>query len=514
MKPLAFLSQKFNALSLFSFAAARETGEDSAMSLERSSSIHRKFFASTLAAAIFLLLSGPVGAKAQTATINGSTTYQTIDGFGGENGGPWPWASSPYNWNALDNNTAAAIFSPSSGIGVSIYRTDNSDGTSATLPPDMTSIEEAYALGAKIQLTLQSPPSSMKYSREWGDGTPGASGSCLSVSDATYATYIVQLIQNIQSSGSVTVSYIALQNEPNNNGNAGSGANDGFGACGWSAAALDSQVQALAPALSTAGLSTKIILAEAYDYANSSNYFGTCLADSSCKSDVAVVSGHGYGYPDTPVAPGSNGYPAPSAGYHLWMSETCPNGDSSFDPNMDSALTMAENIDSFLYTGQVSSYDWWELGYQSNSGVPGAGPDCSLIGSNGTTLTYTKRYYAFGNWSKFVRPGQVEISATHAPQSGVTVTAFKNSGTGVFEIVAVNSNSGSVSQPFSLSGLSGASVTPYITDPSNNLAQQSSVSVSDNSFTYTLTSQSITTFVGTASAPSEPSNLSLKLEAR
>jgi O-glycosyl hydrolase len=317
----------------------------------------------------------------------------------------------------------------------------------------------------------------------------------------------VQLIQNIQSAGGVTVSYVAVQNEPNVNGNVGSGANSGFGACGWSAAALDSQVQALGSAFTSAGLSTKIILGEAYDYANSSNYFGACLSDSSCNSHLSVVSGHGYGYPDTPIAPGSGGYPALSAGYHIWQGETADNEATSFNSGMlDSggaagALTMAENMHNFLVTGQVSSYNWWELGYIDNSG--GTCQNCELVDQN---LDFTKRFYAFGNFSKFVRPGMVMIGATNNPQSGVYVSAYLKQSNS-FAIVVVNTNSSPVSQTFNLSGLSAGSVTPYITDNNNNLAGQSSVPISASSFTSTLTPSSVTTFVATGNGPGGPSHL-------
>lgn len=434
------------------------------------------------------------------AVINGSSVLQPIDGFGGENGGPWSWASTPYNWNCMDSTTATNLFSPSSGIGVSIYRSDNQDGTSSTLPPDMCSMKLAWAQGAQIQYTVASPPSSMKLSGIFETGTMNNSGAqagtCLSSSTslASYASYIVQQIQNIQSNGGLTVTWVDLQNEPNG-GNSTTGS--GFGACSYNAQGIDNMVQALASALSTAGLSTKILIPSVYNYGNAPSYFGTCTGDSSCKSHISVLSGHGYGYPDTPIAPGSGGWPALSAGYHLWEGETCPNSETSFDPNMDSALEMAQNIQGFLQTAQVSSYNWWELGYISQGGGE---QDCSLIGtpSSGANV-YAKRFYAFGNWSKFIRPGWNEISATQAPQSGVTVTAFKSNSS--FAIVTVNSNSGSVSQSFSLSGLSTSSVTPYITDASNNLVQQSALTVSGNAFTATLTPTSVTTFVALASYP-------------
>ena len=442
---------------------------------------------------------------AQTATINAGTVYQTIDGFGGENGGPWSWASSPFNWNSLTSSQADMLFSPTAGIGISIYRSDNVDGTSSTLPPEMTSIQLAYQRGAQIELSLQSPPSSMKYSghQTFGDGTQGASGSCLAASNSTYATYIVQLIQNIQTSGSLVVSWVALQNEPNANSGTNS---DGFGYCIWSPGALDSMAQALSSAISSAGLSTKIILGEAYNYANSANYFGTCISDSACKNTVSVVSGHGYGYPDSPVAPGSGGYPSLSSGYHIWQGETAPNGDTSFNPGMldgsaTGALTMAENMHNFLVTGQVSSYNWWELGYINNGG---ACQNCQLVDQN---FNPTKRFYAFGNFSKFVRPGMVMIGATNNPQSGVYVSAYLNKSNGSFTIVVVNTNGSSVSQTFDLSGLSAGSVTPYVTDNDNNLASQTSVPVSGGSFTSTLTPSSVTTFVATGNGPGAPSHL-------
>jgi glucuronoarabinoxylan endo-1,4-beta-xylanase len=457
--------------------------------------------------ALALVIHGlPLSSPAQTATINAGTVYQTIDGFGGENGGPWSWASTPYNWNNVDSTTAANMFSPTSGIGISIYRADSVDGTSSTTLPDLQSIQSAVALGAVVELSMQSPPSSMKYSGLYFDGTinPSTGTSCLSssASYSTYAAYIVGVIQNLAASG-VTVTYLDVANEPNAP-STGSGGN-GFGTCGWSEGGLDAFVKVLGPALLAAGLSPKVMIASVFPYSNAPSYFGTCLADSGCNQYVSIYSGHGYGYPGYPVAPGSGGYPALSTGKHMWLSETGDQG--SWDPNMDSGLTLAQNIQVFLQVGQVSSYNWWELG-QINNG--GSCTDCNLIGTNSDgSNTYTKRFYVFGNYSKFVRPGQVEIAATQNPQSGVTVTAFENTSTGAFEIVAVNSNNGSVSQPFSLSGLSATSVTPYVTDPNNNLVPQSPLTITSNAFTTTLTGSSVTTFVAVGSSgPGAPKNLS------
>jgi glucuronoarabinoxylan endo-1,4-beta-xylanase len=448
-------------------------------------------------------------AQAQTAAVNGSTVYQTMDGFGGENGGPWSWASSPFNWNSMTSSQVATLFSttPGTGIGLSVYRSDDIDalGNSPQLPPDIVSAKLSIAQGAALELQNQSPPSFMKYSGNWGDGTMNPGGhTCLTVSYSTYAAYLVSMIQLYQTNG-LPVTYFDVQGEPND---AGSANTNGFGACAMDGTGVDGVVTALGAALASAGLSPKVMIASAFDYAASASYFDTCLNDSACNPYVSIYSGHGYGYPDTPVAPGTGGYPALSSGKHLWLSETADQS-TPYNSTMSAALTMAENMQSFLNIGQVSEYLWWEDGYLDT----GDCANCGLIGTDASgNLTYAKRYYAYGNFSLFIRPGWVEIGATYQPQSGVQVTAFKNPSTGAFAIVAVNSNSGSVSQPFTLSGLSASSVTPYITDPSNNLGAQSNITISGSAFTANLTSTSVTTFVGSGNpTPGVPTGLNASI---
>jgi glucuronoarabinoxylan endo-1,4-beta-xylanase len=68
-------------------------------------------------------------------------------------------------------------------------------------------------------------------------------------------------------------------------------------------------------------------------------------------------------------------------------------------------------------------------------------------------------------------------------------------GNGHYVIVAINSSATPVRQSFTLQNGSVTSLTPYQTTSTGGLAQQSAVSVSSSTFTYTLPAQSITTFV-------------------
>jgi glucuronoarabinoxylan endo-1,4-beta-xylanase len=127
-----------------------------------------------------------------------------------------------------------------------------------------------------------------------------------------------------------------------------------------------------------------------------------------------------------------------------------------------------------------------------------------LIGPEGATIP--KRAYMVGNYSKFVRPGFYRIDATPAPQAGIEISAFKNASDGTLVIVAINANTESVTQSFTLNGLTLESVTPWITSASLNLAEQSEFEMNGSSFTFKLPGSSVTTFVSTSTLAA-PTNL-------
>jgi glucuronoarabinoxylan endo-1,4-beta-xylanase len=76
---------------------------------------------------------------------------------------------------------------------------------------------------------------------------------------------------------------------------------------------------------------------------------------------------------------------------------------------------------------------------------------------------------------------------------GTNISAYTNGTKAV--IVAVNAGNGSVTQKFTFQNGTVPSVTPYITSGTKNLQPASSISLSGNTFTYTLEPKSVTTFV-------------------
>ena len=75
----------------------------------------------------------------------------------------------------------------------------------------------------------------------------------------------------------------------------------------------------------------------------------------------------------------------------------------------------------------------------------------------------TKRLFALGNFSKFVRPGWVRIDTTGSKSGVYGLTAFKNPSTGDFALVVINSSGASMNVKLALSGATATSVTPYQT---------------------------------------------------
>jgi hypothetical protein len=107
-----------------------------------------------------------------------------------------------------------------------------------------------------------------------------------------------------------------------------------------------------------------------------------------------------------------------------------------------------------------------------------------------------KRGYAFGNWSKFVRPGFQRLNASDKPNAGVFTEAYRD-GANHLAIIAINTNTTAVNQKFIVNGTTLSSVTPWVTspDPADNLAAKSPLTPTNGDFTYTLPAQSVVTFV-------------------
>jgi len=469
---------------------------------------------------LFLVL-GSASARAQTATVTWANEHQTMDGWGAED-----WTSA----ETLTSSQADMFFSPTGGIGLEYIRTGNygcpqtdTCTVSTSNVPDLATLQAAVARGAKIVAHIV-PPAQYQYAGNFYNGTPDpTSGNCILQSNfSAFANWTVQWIQMLNSNGA-TISVLEVANEPNLN------EVDTLGGCVWTAAGLDSYISGyLGPALAAANLTSVQVMLPTVSFWFSPDFVTTCMNDANCSKYVTIVSGHGYwnGSGSSSVDGTGTGYccatataaPHSTAGKRVWMDEV--NGGFTFDStaglwnwdaSMADALVWAHSIHDYLTIPNVSAWLYWELAdcCSSESGAPF---NDGLTQADLSTIS--KRYYAIGNWSKFVRSGWIRIDATANPQGEIYVTAFKDPSSVRFAFIAVNGASSDVSQTFSLDGFNPTSVTPWVTSTTLNLAQQSDVSVSSGDFTFVLPAQSVTTFVGIAdqssggTRPASPTQLS------
>jgi glucuronoarabinoxylan endo-1,4-beta-xylanase len=421
----------------------------------------------------FVFLAAVITAGAQsTATINFGTTYQTIRGYGGATA----WMP------ALSSAQANTLFGTGSNqLGLSMLRVridpSSTTGGESNWGTELTNAQEATALGANVIATPWTPPAAWKSSDSTVEGS-------LNTSDyANYANYLESFV-TFMKSGGVNLYGISMQNEPD--------ANVTYESCVWTGAQMDTWV-----ASNSSVLTTKLIMPESESF--NTSYSDPALDDSNAVGHIGIIAGHIYG-----VSP-SYYTNAESKGKDVWMTEhyLSPSGSA---PAIGDALAAAEEIHNSMTTAQYNAYFWWWVAdWNPGTGVTNYG----LIDTNSNPTYYGD---ALAQFSKFVRPGYVRASATANPNSNIFVSAYKGSANSV--IVAINSGSSSVNQPFSIENETVTALTPYQTTSSAQVAQLGNVAVSSNAFTYTLPAQSITTFVTTTGSggscttvPSAPTGL-------
>ncbi|MGC2404611.1 MAG: hypothetical protein WA510_32770 [Acidobacteriaceae bacterium] len=435
-----------------------------------------------------LMLASSVCAAAQTATVNASSVYQPIDGFGAASAfaGQVPdfVIKTGYSASAIGLKYIRVNLVPYFADCVAFYGNGNcvKTGSGATISTaDLANTQTAVASGALLWATEWSPPGPMKTN---GSYLTGGSLIGNAVNYTALAAAQASFVKLMMGTYGIPVYAISVQNEPN--------VSTKYPSCTWTSGQFDEYVPYLHRALAAAGHpDTKIMIAEPghWNY----NYMQKAMTDPAAAPLVGIVAAHAYtgGSPPTTPAylPTEYNY-ALSSSQHLWETEVSDAQDK-YDGSMTNGLIYALDIHKWLTIAKVNSWHYWEISgqhYTDNEGL------------TSQTNQLAKRAFVMGNWARFAT-GMFEIAAIANPQPGIYVTAFVNPSTGALLIVAINVNSGPVSQKFSISNQSGPatySIVPYITDPNSNLAVQAPLQVTGSNFTAMLTGSSVTSLVAPA----------------
>ena len=431
-------------------------------------------------------------------TVNWSDVYQRIDGFG---------ASSA--WNGSWNQTLANLFfstsngivytdnlgttSTNSGIGLSLLR-NHIAYASTTSPSDIPGTIEtnimqmAQALGTRVWSTPWTPAAGFKSTNDIYDSLPITNavnggtylGSGNNATNQAYASQLANYVSYMKRSYGVNIYAISLQNEPDASVNT-------YEACQWTGQQIHDFATNLYNALLAQNLtSTMVMLPESQNWSDPHGFASTAMSDPKVAAEVGIVADHNYDGTYGPATLTKNNY-----GKALWETEVSLLTGS--DSSITNGVYYGQRIYEFMTVAQANAYHYWWLMSLNLTGNEG------LLDINGST---TKRFFVFGQYSRFVRPGFYRIDATNT--TSALISAYRDTNSGNFAIVAVNNNDVSINQTFNLTNFSVPSVTPWMTTSNLSLANQTPVPVAGSAFTYTLPALSVVTFVGQGVANTVP----------
>jgi O-glycosyl hydrolase len=377
-----------------------------------------------------------------TSTIEWDDAHQRIDGFGACSA----WMSS------ITNTQADLLFGTNgNGIGLSLLRARIAPGGTSW---DTSIMQQAQARGAKVWSAPWSPQASFKTNNSEVYG-----GFVLPSKYSAYATQLANYVLNLKNTYGVNLYALSINNEPT--------ARPPFESCQWTAQQLHDFVPILYNALVAKGVgSTKIMLPEHQTWDVTLAH--KTMSDPVTAAMVGIIASHDYA--------GAGPGPLESYGKPLWQTERANTGSIN---NTSISIQLHEHM---VFSNANAWHSWW---------LNQSGDDGGLL-KDGLP---TKQFYALGNFSRFIRPNYYRIGS---PTTGAAlVSAYKDWRSSKFAIVAVNQSATDITQTFTLSGANPVStVVPWVTSPSLDLASQAAITVTGQTFTYTIPSLGVVTFAG------------------
>jgi O-glycosyl hydrolase len=459
--------------------------------------------------------SSGVTAQAEV-TISTARQYQRIAGFGVSEGFGQAKAlmSAPA---PVRQQVLSLLYSPARGAGLTILRNEISadpgdtiepgaPGSPAATPSYLTlaqigqdqgqlwfaeQIKADYGV-SDVFADAWSAPAFMKTSDSAFKGGTlcGVPGATCKSGDwrQAYASYLVQYAKDYAAAG-IPLTYVGPENEANPPpaGAQRAGGSPAQDSMIMSPAQTANFMAILGAALARSGLSTRAECCATISWNYAQQYAAAIETDQAADTATAVFTSHGYFVP-----PGSplRGWSKP-----VWETEWAPFGLGPWDPAWDdgspsSGFTWAQDIYTGLTAANLGAFLY--LWGANTSTTTVTGPNTGLVDVQGNTVATSGRLWAFASYSRFIRPGAVRIGATTS-DAGLDVAAFRNSD-GSIAVVVLNTARSRQVATFSLGGLSGAQVTPCLTDASHQVSAQSPITVRNSAFTATLPPRSLVTY--------------------
>ncbi|MGW3176896.1 glycoside hydrolase [Streptomyces sp. NPDC001153] len=464
-----------------------------------------------------LLTSPPASAGAAPAAAEVSPhAAQTIDNIGAS--GAW-WVDDLQHFTPKVQARVARLLFSKQGLDLSSYRYNIGGGGVAVTTParaaeDFLSADGSYDWsrdkGGRTFLTyaaqygvkdligfVNSAPA------RWTTNGRSCGGRLKPENENDFAKYVADVTDHFARQG-VKLDYISPFNEPDNS----------FAECGQEGMPVpvdqrDDIVRALGAEQRARHHKTGIIADESSRTTQFTSEVPQWITQPGTAQYVSRLAHHTYDDPDDGRL-GNVYETAKSVGKTPWATEICCFGKGStgwnqeYDPTIDSALLMSRIIYKDFATSHDSAFQWWVAlasGYGTdpntrndqgwNDGLIYYDPDYATNGNQ--KLYFTKRYYALGQYSRFVRPGAVAHDVTGAPD-GVEVSSYDRNGQWV--VVVNNHNTTDTALNLHFNGRAPVRATQAVrTSAEENWARVATPAVRGGTVSTTLAARSITTYV-------------------
>ncbi len=447
---------------------------------------------------------------ATTVTITPSQKYQQIQGWGSTLA--W-WANIIGGWSSSQKTALAdALFNPNSGIGLNVLRYNfGADGPGNTCRNQMQPggnfasfeptkgnyvwtndanqlwfAQAAKARGANVFEGFSNSAPVWMLNNSCTAGGPNGVDNLNPAHNADFANFLATVDKHFHDSFGITLQTIDAFNEPNQSWWKSTGTQEGMAV---STAHQNTIIPLLKTALQQNGASAYTSISSPDDTSVSSSMGAFNGYSSATKADVAQWNTHTYVATN---AQRQSAYATIGQADHkrLWMSEWNDGARGNQGSQINAALVLSSHILDDEQNLHPSAWVIWQAVNQVGESING---DQGLAyRSSNNTISYPPRYYAMGNYSKYIRQGYQMIGDSDAN----SFTAY-NASTHTLVIVTTNSSANATTVNYNLANFSsvGAAATPHQTSASENLKQLGNVGISGKAFTTSLPAKSITTFV-------------------
>jgi len=507
----------------------------------------KRFLITIIALCIFLIsYEGILSAQEKTISIDVSTRYQTIDNFGASD--CWSMQKIGAWIPAQKERVADLLFSMDKGIGLSAWRFNIGGGLNhTTIGHPWRTVEtfevsegvydwtrqenERWFLQAakergvdQFLAFVNSPPGRMTRNG-YTNCTNGLGSTNLRTGyEDQFATYLVDILKHFRDEWGITFDFISPVNEPqwewnpNSNQEGNRASNSDIKAIVTS---LDSELQ-------NQNVDTQISIIESGDlkswYQENSNmaaeygktygnYLSKLIGHDDIKDKIGNhFAGHSYWSDRLStqlVQDRQDLYVRIQSflknGWKYWMTEYCVldgpegKGGRGRDLTMQTALDVCRIIHHDLTLLHASAWQWWTavspedykdgLIYTDYKNNP-----------NSQNIIESKLLWAFGNYSRYIRPGSIRLKLTGADDKyGLMGSAYINSEEDKLIIVFVNMGYANESVSFDFSGLGPnkeiVSFLPSVTSDTSGDDLKPYPAFSTESG-YTVPARSVVTLVG------------------